>query len=149
MTKRYSIDEAIRAAVLGVPGVAALLAERVYADDAVPQAETFPYAVLSLITSPGRVRSLRQATKTVSVRYQVDFYGATKAAARSLATLVGARAQEGGLDGFRGTWTSGGASCYVQKCFLENFRHDSIDPASAQEARIYVAGFDAVIWFNE
>ena len=148
MAARLSLDKAIRAAVLAVPGVADLLEGRVYADEAVPQGEPLPYASLTLI-SGGRHKSLAGALKSAKARYQVDFFG-TKEHANALAELVGARAEDGGLDGFKGTWGNADASAFIQSCFVveDSAQHGSIDPASAQEARIYYAGFDLKIWFN-
>lgn len=146
---RLSIDEALRAKVLSIDGVATLIGDRLYADDAAPQSVTFPYGVLTLIGPADRFRKLAGLNKTVTARYQLDFWATRRTDSRSLAELVSARATDGGLDGLQETIGSGPTAAYVQACKIENVRHGSEDPQSAGEARIYNAGFDAVIVFNE
>jgi hypothetical protein len=146
---RYSIDEAIRHKVLSITGVSDLLAERLYADDAAPQVPSFPYGVITLIGDATRSRKLNGVNKDVTARYQLDFYGLVKSQVRGIAELVSARSADGGIDGNKATWGTGSTAAFVQACKVENVRHDSEPPQSAGEARVYNAGFDAVIVFNE
>lgn len=147
---RYGCDEALRAFVLSVPGVADLVRGRVYAD-AAPQDPAFPYGVFSLVGDAQRARRLNGGPLgTVTARYQVDWYAHTKREARALAAAVSARSADGGLDGLRGViGTPGETAAFVQSCRCENRRDDAVDPEAAGERRVYVCGFDAVIVFNE
>ncbi len=146
---RYSIDDAIRHKVLSIAGVADILADRVYADDAAPQTVGFPYGVITLIGDATRSRKLAGVNKDTTARYQLDFYGLVKSQVRGVAELVSARSVDGGIDGNKATWGTGATAAFVQACKVENVRHGSEPPQSAGEARVYNAGFDAVIVFNE
>lgn len=147
---RDNIDAAVRSAILGVSGVSAVLGTRVYADDAVPQSETFPYAILTMIGDAARMYSLNGgAMQTFRARYQVDVYGLTKADVRSLRSLITARRQDGGLDGFQGTWGTGGESVYVQVCKIDNRRNGTELLQEGSERYVYFAGCDLEIVFNE
>ncbi|HYE20978.1 MAG TPA: hypothetical protein VEA69_21205 [Tepidisphaeraceae bacterium] len=146
---RYAIDEALRTKVLSIDGVSDLIEGRLYADDAAPQNPTFPYGVITLIGPADRSRKLAGVNKDVSARYQLDFWGLVKAKVREVAELVAARSADGGLDGLQETIGSGATAAYVQSCRIENVRHGSEPPQSAGEARVFNAGFDAVIVFNE
>lgn len=147
---RYAIDEAIRYKVLSIPGVSALIEERMYADDAAPQDPTFPYGMFSLIDGDGRFQKLTGANKTHEARYQLDFFAKVKSQVKTIATLVSARDEEGGLDGMQASIAQPGQdTVYVQRCKLENFRNGSEVQQSGSEERIFNVGFDAVICFNE
>lgn len=146
---RYSIDEAIRHKVLSISGVSDLLGDRLYADDAAPQLVGMPYGVITLIGDATRSRKLNGINKDVRARYQLDFYAEQKSQVRSIASLVSARSADGGIDGDQGTWGSGSTAAYVQACKVDNVRHGSEPPQSAGESRIFNAGFDAEIVFNE
>lgn len=148
MAARFAIDKALRETVLAVSGVAALVSDRVFADEAAPQATPFPYVSLTLIGDIARMKSLGGPLKTCRARYQVDVYAATKEGASMIAELIAARKQDGGLDGFKGTMGSGAHEAFVQECWVVAPQHGSVDPASAQEARIYYAGFDLKLTFN-
>jgi hypothetical protein len=147
---RDQIDIAVRAAILAVPGVSAILGTRVFADDAVPEREEFPYAVVTMIGDSQRVYSLNGgAMKTINARYQVDFYAQSKTEARNLRNKVTARRQDDGLDGARGTWGAGDDAAYVQKCLIENRRTGSELLAEGSDRWVYFAGADLVVTFNE
>ena len=143
------MDEAIRHKVLSIAGVSALLDDRLYADDAAPQTPGFPYGTITLIGNATRSRKLNGVNKDTTARYQLDFYGLTKASVRSIASLVSARSDDGGIDGNKATWGTGSTAAFVQTCKIDNVRHGSESPQSAGESRIYSVGFDAVIVFNE
>lgn len=146
---RYGCDEALRAHVLGIFGVGELVGQRLFADVA-PQKPTLPYGVLNLIGDAERFRKMAGSpNKTIRARYQIDWYAATRAQARFLATLASARAADGGLDGFRGAMGIGQTAAFVQSVRIENRLDDWWEPESAGESRVYVSGFDAIVVFNE
>lgn len=149
-TGRYSIDEALRAKLLSITGVSSRIGDRLYPDDAAPQTPEFPYGVLTMIGDATRFRKLRGSpNKTLRARYQVDFYSKRRADVRGAMAAATSTADDGGIDGMQDVIGDSDTGCYVQSCLVENLRHSSEPPQSAGEARIYNAGFDAVIVFNE
>jgi hypothetical protein len=146
---RYGCDESLRAHVLAIAGVAERVGDRLYAD-AAPQKPTLPYGVLSLIGDATRSARLNgDPLKTVTARYQFDWYAADKATARALAAAVSARSSDGGLDGLRRTIGAPGTATFVQSGRVENRRDDHWDPEGGGERRTYVCSFDLIVVFNE
>jgi len=147
---RYAIDEPLRAFILSMQTVAEKIGNRMYADDAAPQTPAFPYGVITMIGDAERWQKLQGSPKTtLRARYQIDFFARKKSDARAMAAMASSRYVDGGLDGLQATIGSVNESAYVQSCRIENRRHDSEQPEGAGEERIYNAGFDAVIVFNE
>ena len=147
---RYAMDAALRTQILAVAGVSAIVATRLYPDVAPQDEPAGPYGVMTLSGDATRGKRLNGGLmKTITARYLIQFFAPTRAAVLSLAALVTARQQDGGIDGFRGTMGSGVTAAYVQRCIVENREDGSVEDESGGEDRSYFASFDAVATFNE
>lgn len=94
------MDEALRGFLLGFPGVAAEVAERI-SPDPLPQGETLPAITYVDVSNTGSYSNDGPGCVT-RTRYQVSHWAATKEAAARVE-----RVTRQVLDGFRGGWSGG------------------------------------------
>lgn len=94
------MDEALRAFLLGLPGVMGEVAERV-SPDPLPQGETLPAITYVDVSNTGSYSNEGPGCVT-RTRYQVSHWAATKEAAARVERMT-----RGVLDGFRGGWSGG------------------------------------------
>lgn len=95
------MEEALRARILAMAGISASVSKRV--DWGVrTQGADLPAVELHLISTVSPM-NLAEPGAWHRSRVQVDSWGRTYKAARDVADIIGAKAAEGGLHGFRGT----------------------------------------------
>jgi hypothetical protein len=134
-----TIEEGLKARLLGVAGVVALIVDRVYAIR-LPQTVTTPAVTIQRISTP-RLHShdTSGSTGTAHPRVQIDAWAGTAASAKAVTDQVRAA-----LNGYRGTVTVGTKTVIIQAALINDERA-SFEPDSG----LYRTSADYVVWHTE
>jgi len=121
-------------------GVTAQVSTRIYQAGDVPQGAALPYIVLQQVDSVPSYHMTAEADIAQS-RWQIDSYGATPYAARTVAAAI-----KSCLSFFRDDMGQVGNTVAVRATFLDSERHDYTQPADADQRGPHRISQDYLLW---
>src|SRR5262245_4698952 len=135
-----TIEEAIVGKLRADPAVTALVAQRVYPDQA-PMDAVLPYVVYEQ-SGQEHQRTLTGKVNLPLWRMRLDAYGQTKASARAVLTAL-----DSSLDSFQGDLEVGQIN--VSGMFVDNMESGAEVPVHANEFGEYTGGLDLTLHYSQ